>query len=178
MRAARRKPTTTAHFLQSFLKSITKGRAWYRRLSRSLSVDERTSPVLHKLLWLLIGARPLRMYLKGIAVIEHTWEDQKKSQWKRTLSRFTRNDDERQEKFTEESKFKENREIWHMRKQKPGPIILLRLITIVRRAWGRGYVSPFFTFTRWCSRGGFETIHFEIAFPNTAFSRWVLLVFV
>ena len=45
------------------------------------SVDERTSPVLHKLLWLLIAARPFRIYLTAIAALEHTWEHQKKTQW-------------------------------------------------------------------------------------------------
>ena len=56
--------------------------------SRSSSVDEQTSPVLRKLLWLQIATRPLQIYLAVKAALEHLWEHQKKMQWKKTIQPF------------------------------------------------------------------------------------------
>ena len=138
--------------------------------SRSPSVDERTSPVLHKLLWLLIGALiPLRMYLKGIAVIEHTWEDQKKVAMENNTQPFYS-----QWRWTSRKNYRRIQiqgKSWNLAhaQQKPGPSILLRLITTVRRAWGRGYASVFFTFTRWFSRGFLKRSTLKFLFQTQRF---------
>ena len=115
--------------------------------SHSPSVDERTSPVLHKLLWLLIAACPLQIYQRAIAALQHTFtgEHQKQTQWKNNTQPSCSQRRWRYGNLPKNPNSQKNREIWHMHKQCiPGPSFLVRLITTVGRAWGRGYMFSLF----------------------------------